>query len=104
MPTSIRSKRRQALARWTALLHQRLPILSLPEAKGLALWSIGIVLARSSSLHQVVLALVCWLPFKLLTLRKRLQEWYREASAKKGHGTAANGFQRRDFDPHAASA
>ena len=104
MATRINAKRRQALARWTALLRQRLPTLSLPEAKGLALWSIGIVLACSSSLHAVVLALVCWLPFKLLTLRKRLQEWYLEGSAKKGHGTGGLGFQRRDFDPHAASA
>jgi hypothetical protein len=104
MATSINSKRRHALARWTALLHRRLTTLSLPEAKGLALWSIGIVLARSSSLHAVVLALACWLPFKLLSLRKRLQEWYLEADAKKGHGSAGKGFQRRDFDPHAASA
>jgi hypothetical protein len=103
MATSIKSKRRQALTRWTALLQRRLPTLSLPEVKGLALWSIGIVLARSSSLHAVVLALVCWLPFNPFSLRKRLQEWYLEAAAKKGHGTAATGWHRRDWDPHAAS-
>ena len=57
MATSTTTKRRQALARWTALLQRRLPTLSLPQAKGLALWSIGIVLARSSSLHAVVLAI-----------------------------------------------
>ncbi len=91
MATSIPTKRRQALARWTALLRRHRPSLSLPEVKGLALWSIGIVLARSSSLHAVVLALVCWLPFNPFSLRRRLQEWYREASAKKGHGTAAWG-------------
>jgi hypothetical protein len=60
MATSIPTLRRQALARWTALLRQHLPRLSLPEVKGLALGSIGIVLARSSSLHAVVLALVWW--------------------------------------------
>jgi hypothetical protein len=103
MPTSVNTKRRQALARWTALLQRQLPTLSLPEVKGLALWSIGIVLARSSSLHAVVLALICWLPFNPLSLRKRLQEWYLEAAAKKGHGTAATGQHRRDWDPHAAS-
>jgi hypothetical protein len=101
MPASINSKRRQALARWTALLHQRLTTLSLPQARGLALWSIGIILARSCSLHAVVLALACWLPFKRLTVRKRLQEWYWEAGAKKGHGSGGKGLQRRDFDPHA---
>jgi hypothetical protein len=104
MAISINAKRRQTLDRWTALLRQHMPTLSLPEAKGLSLWSIGIVLARSCSLHAVVLALFCWLPFQLFSLRKRLQEWYLEAHAKKGHGTGGIGWQRRDFDPHAASA
>src|SRR5436305_14404641 len=102
MATSTTTKRRQALARWTALLQRRLPTLSLPQATGLALWSIGIVLARSSSLHAVVLALACWLPFNRFSLRKRLQEWYLEAAAKKGHGTAGRGYQRRDWQAHAA--
>lgn len=103
MPTCIHSKRRHALDRWTALLAQRLPSFSGPQAKGLALWSIGIVLARSCSLHAVVLALACWLPFNPLNLRKRLQEWYLEATAKKGHGTAGTGYQRRDWQPHEAA-
>jgi hypothetical protein len=103
MATSINSKRRRTLARWTALLHRRLSSLSLPQAKSLALWSIGIVLARSSSLHAVVLALACWLPFRRLSLRKRLQEWYLEAAAKKGHGSAGTGYQRRAWEAHAAA-
>jgi hypothetical protein len=103
MATSTSSKRRKALERWTGLLSRRLPTLSLSQAKGLALWSIGIVLARSSSLHAVVLALACWLPFHPLSLRKRLQEWYLEAGAKKGHGTAGRGYQRRDWEAHTAS-
>jgi hypothetical protein len=104
MPTSTNSKRRQAVARWTALLHQRFPSLSGTQAGGLALWSIGIVLAQSASLHAIVLALACWLPFNTFSLRKRLQEWYLEADAKKGHGAGGKGFQRRDFAPHTASA
>jgi hypothetical protein len=104
MPASLNSKRYRTLARWTEMLQRRLPTLSLPQAKGLALWSIGIVLARSCSLHAVVLALACWLPFNALSLRKRLQEWYLEASAKKGHGAAGTGYQRRDWDPHATAA
>jgi hypothetical protein len=104
MASGTPTKRRRALERWTDLLAQHLPSLSLPEAKGLALWSIGIVLARSCSLHAVVLALTCWLPFKPCSLRRRLQEWYREAAAKKGHGSGAWGVQRRDFDPNAISA
>lgn len=101
MPTRVNTKRRQALTRWTALLRQRFPSLSGTQAKGLALWSIGIVLAYAASLHAVVLALVTWLPFNRFSLRKRLQEWYLEAAAKKGHGSGGQGFQRRDWDAHA---
>jgi hypothetical protein len=86
------------------MIGKRMPSLSRPEAKGLALWSLGIVLARACSLHAVVLALTCWLAFNPLSLRRRLQEWYREASAKKGHGSGAWGVHRRDFDPNLASA
>jgi hypothetical protein len=103
MPASFSGPRRQALARWTALLHQRFPSLSGTQSAGLALWSVGIILARSASLHAIVLALICWLPCNPLNLRKRLQEWYLEASAKKGHGSHGQGFQRKDFDPHDAS-
>jgi hypothetical protein len=94
-------KRRRALQRWVALRRRHFPTLSLPQAKGLALWSMGIVLAKSSSLHAVVLALRCWLRFNPHSLRKRLQEWYLEAQAKKGHGSGARGQHRCDFDPRA---
>jgi hypothetical protein len=104
MATGTPTKRRRALARWTNLLGQHLPSLSRPEAKGLALWSIGIVLARACSLHAVVLALCCWLAFNPLSLRRRLQEWYREAKAKKGHGSGVWGVHRCDWDPNAISA
>jgi hypothetical protein len=101
---STHDRRRRALARWIVLLRQHFPTLSKPQALGLALWSIGIVLARSASLHAVVLALAIWLPFQRLNLRKRLQEWYLEAAAKKGHGTGGTGQHRRDWDPHAVAA
>jgi hypothetical protein len=103
MPTSLTSKRRRALERWIALLRQHFPAFSLPQVKGLALWSIGIVLAKATSLHAVVLALVCWLRFNSFSLQKRLQEWYLEAAAKKGHGSGAAGYQRRDWDPPSAA-
>ena len=48
MATSTASKRRRSRDRWTNLLIQHLPSLSRPQAKVLALFSIGIVLARSS--------------------------------------------------------
>jgi hypothetical protein len=102
MPSSIKTKRRQAVARWTALLQQHFPSFSRPQAAGLALWSIGIVLAASASLHAVALALALWLPCKALSILKRLQEWYLEAAAKKGHGSNGKGYQRRDWDPRVA--
>jgi Transposase DDE domain len=101
---STTTRRRTALSRWAALLQPRFPTLSSSQAFGLALWSIGIVLARSASLHAVVLALVCWLPLNPLSLRKRLQEWYLEAAAKKGSGTGHTGQHRRDWDPRTTSA
>jgi hypothetical protein len=104
MATGTPTKRRQVLDHWTSVLSEHLPSMSRPEIKGLALWSIGIVLARSSSLHAVVLALTCWLAFKASSLRRRLQEWYSEADAKKGHGSGAWGVHRRDWDPNTVSA
>jgi Transposase DDE domain len=101
---STTTRRRTALSRWAALLRQRFPTLSSSQAFGLALWSIGIVLARSASLHAIVLALVCWLPLNPLSLRKRLQEWYLEAAAKKGSGTGNTGKHRRDWDPRTTAA
>jgi len=101
---STTARRRSALSRWAALLRRRFPTLSSPQIKGLALWSIGVVLARSASLHAVALALACWLPFNRLSLRKRLQEWYLEAKAKKGRGTGGTGKHRRDWDPRLTSA
>jgi hypothetical protein len=102
MSTTMR--RRTALSHWAALLRQRFPTFSSSQALGLALWSIGIVLARSASLHAIVLALVCWLPLNPLSLRKRLQEWYLEAAAKKGSGTGNTGKHRRDWEPRTTAA
>jgi|SRR5579884_920547 len=103
MAAALNKRRQQALERWTALLRQRFPTFSKPQAKGLALWSIGIVLAKASSLHAVTLALALWLGLNELSLHKRLQEWYLEASAKKGHGTGARGRHRRDWQPRSQS-
>jgi Transposase DDE domain len=101
---STTTRRRTALSRWAALLRQRFPTSSSSQAFGRALWSIGIVLARSASLHAIVLALVCWLPLNPLSLRKRLQEWYLEAAAQKGSGTGNTAKHRRDGDPRTTAA
>jgi Transposase DDE domain len=90
------SRHRQILYQWADVLSQRLP-LSKPQALGLALWSIGIVLAESGSLTGAALALSIWLGWPRSNLLKRLREWYLEAEAKKGQGTQGRGKKRCDW-------
>jgi hypothetical protein len=90
------SRHQQVLYQWVNVLSQRLP-LTKPQALGLALWSIGTVLAESGSLSGAALALSIWLGWPRLNLLKRLREWYLEADAKKGAGTQGRGKKRRDW-------
>jgi hypothetical protein len=90
------SRHQRILYQWVNVLSQRLP-LTKPQALGLALWSIGTVLAESGSLSGVALALSIWLGWPRLNLLKRLREWYLEADAKKGAGTRGRGKKRRDW-------
>jgi hypothetical protein len=85
------------LYQWADVLGQRLP-LTRPQALGLALWSIGIVLAESGALTAAALALSIWLTWPRPNLLKRLREWYLEAEAKKGAGTGGRGRDRRDWE------
>jgi len=90
------SRHRQILYQWAEVLSQRLP-LTKTQALGLALWSIGTVLAESGMLTGAALALSIWLGWPMLNLIKRLREWYLEAEAKKGAGTQGRGKKRRDW-------
>lgn len=85
------------LYRWADVLSQRLP-LTKPQALGLALWSIGIVLAESGTLTAATLALSIWLVWPRPNLIKRLREWYLEAEAKKGAGAGGRGQKRRAWE------
>lgn len=77
------------LEEWESELTRRFPGLSRPQVVGLALWSFGMVLAKSCGLSAVVTILAPLLWVKENTLRQRLREWYYEADAKKGfHRTA----------------
>jgi len=85
------------LYQWNAVVAKRLPHLSKPMAACLALWSLGMILARSCSLTAVAWA---WQPItgeKFYTLRERLRDLYREASAKAGN-------RRRELDVAACLA
>ena len=58
--------------------------LSLPQVTGLATWSFGMVMTKSSSLTQVSNFIAKINGEKPNTVRQRLKEWYQEAQAKTG--------------------
>jgi len=90
------SRQQQVLYQWADVLSQCLPVTK-PQSLGLALWSIGTVLAKSGTLTAVAWALSIWLGWPMANLLKRLREWYLEADAKKGAGTGGRGQKRRDW-------
>ena len=73
-----------AVYQWTAEVTKSLPHLSKPPATVLALWSIGMVLARSCALTAVSLFLAEGLERKPNTVRQQLREWCYEGKAKRG--------------------
>src|SRR6266516_1648550 len=68
---------------WTDTIQARLPHLSKPQATVLALWSLGMVLARSCALTAVSAFLAPWLGRKENTVRQQLREFCYEAAAKR---------------------
>jgi hypothetical protein len=75
---------RPPLYPWIDRLTSHFPHLSRAQATVLALWSFGMVLARSCALTAVALALAPLLGQKASTLRQRLREWYKDAADKRG--------------------
>jgi hypothetical protein len=69
---------------WTAIIHTHLPHLTKPQATVLALWSLGMVLARSCALTAVSAFLAVWLHRKEDAVRQQLREFCYEATAKRG--------------------
>jgi Transposase DDE domain len=69
---------------WTTIIRTHLPQLSAPQATVLALWSLGMVLARSCALTAVAVFLGVWLHRKEQTVRQQLREFCYEAEAKRG--------------------
>src|SRR5712691_2131762 len=72
------------LDQWRLTIMQHLPHLSKPQATVLALWSVGMVLARSCALTAVSAMVATVHGRKENTLRQRLREWYYEGPAKRG--------------------
>ena len=61
-----------------------LPPLSKPQATVLALWSLGMVLARSCALTAVSHFLAKGMQRKEQTVRPQLREWYYDVPRKRG--------------------
>lgn len=74
----------RAVYQWTEVITTHLPQLSKPQAVVLALWSLGMVLARSCAVSAVSLFLARGLGRKPNTVRQQLREFCYEAKAKRG--------------------
>jgi DDE family transposase len=83
------------LTSWQQHLANRFPELPAPAVVVLALYSFGMILAKVSGLSTVALFLGKHLGWPYDALRKRLSEFYKEASAKSG---VREGVKRRDLD------
>jgi hypothetical protein len=69
---------------WSTIIRTHIPHLSKPQATVLALWSVGMVLARSCALTAVTVCLAAMLKRQENTVRQQLREWCDEAPAKRG--------------------
>lgn len=72
------------LKQWTRIVSEKMPHLSIPQVVGLATWSFGMVMTKSSSLSKVSQFIARVNAEKAQAVRQRLREWYEEAKAKKG--------------------
>jgi hypothetical protein len=70
--------------RWLTTIMHHLSHLSKPQATVLALWSFGMVLARSCTLTTVSSLLAAGMQRPEQTVRQRLREWYYDAARKRG--------------------
>ena len=73
-----------AFDQWLTTIMQHLSPLSKPQATVLALWSCGMVLARSCALSAVSNLLAEGMQRNEQTVRQRLREWYYDAPRKRG--------------------
>jgi hypothetical protein len=71
---------------WAQEIARRLPPLTPALASVLALWSVGMVLARRCGLDSVTVHVCRLVGQSFDTVRQRLREFYQEAAAKRGTG------------------
>jgi hypothetical protein len=82
-----------ALYQWTAIVGTHLSRLSTTQVRGLAVWSLGMVLSRSCALTAVSLFWATALGQEADAVRQRLREWCYAAADKAG---AKRGIKRRE--------
>ena len=87
------------LYQWIDRVTTHFPHLSRAQAVVLALWSFGMVLARSCGLSSVALVVAKLLGQRDNTVRQRLREWYREAPAKRGRNRTQPLLSRKNYTP-----
>lgn len=85
------------IAQWHDEIQMRLPHLTRPQAKRLAYWSYGMMIAQSCSLTKVVVLLASVLGCTQNSLRQCLREWYLDADDKKGSGSQHKGVKRSEI-------
>ena len=76
------------LSEWSAAVSTAFAHLSRPQATVLALWSYGMVLAKSCGITLVCATLAIQLGCSEASLVQRLREWCYEAPAKRGPNAA----------------
>ncbi len=74
----------EALSQWKQTVSTYFGHLSGPQARGLALWSFGMVLAKSCGITSVVGLLAPLVESSESNLRQQLREWCYDAKDKKG--------------------
>ena len=76
---------------WQKIVSSKFPSLSLPQIRGLATWSFGMVMTGSSSLSKVSLLIAEANGESENTARQRLKEWYKSGQdkGKFGHKRAS---------------
>jgi hypothetical protein len=88
------SRQPPELYHWQGELARRFPNLKKPFVVALALWSLGMILARRCGLSTVCLHLAEYLGLASNSLRQRLKEFYKDAQDKNG---SSRGVERTDF-------
>jgi hypothetical protein len=74
----------EQLSQWSQTVSKHLPHLSGPQARVLALWSMGMLLLGSCGISQISALLALLLEGKEGNWRQRLREWLYDAKDKKG--------------------